>query len=361
MDSDKYLVICVAKNENPYIEEWIDHYLKMGFDKIIIGDNNDDDSLQELLSDYIKNDTVELYDCKGMTKFQGWFYTKFSTVGDYKWAAYFDCDEFLVVPGYQNIKDYLETVTDDCVCFNWIMMSNDGKLVKEDKPVLERFKTPMLPLNFIKNNYNVKSIIRGGKSFIFTGPHVPVPNEGGITYNYGGSNGNDIFHGMYVEQIDYRVGYIKHYTSRSFEECLEKSKRGYPDGGKINDAESVWRTCLPNTIMPLKDYIHLDINQWCKVIDSYEKDMDECKYIKIVTKCTGSIVGVIQNILALLEKYDDKVFIFERDKIPIDVYSIVLGYSLLTTNKVLTVSDDFEDYVKATNNLEPNFILTFTD
>ena len=97
-DRDKCVVICVAKNENDYIREWIDHNLSIGFDKVIIGDNNDDDSLKALLADYIENNTVTLYDCKGFKVFQDQFYTMFSTVGIYKWAAYFDCDEFLEIP-----------------------------------------------------------------------------------------------------------------------------------------------------------------------------------------------------------------------------------------------------------------------
>ena len=52
-DRDKYLVVTCAKNENEYIREWIQHYLDLNFDKIIICDNNDDESLLGVISDYI--------------------------------------------------------------------------------------------------------------------------------------------------------------------------------------------------------------------------------------------------------------------------------------------------------------------
>ena len=44
-DGDKYVVCTCARGENDYIVEFVDHYLNLGFDKIFICDNNDDDSL----------------------------------------------------------------------------------------------------------------------------------------------------------------------------------------------------------------------------------------------------------------------------------------------------------------------------
>ena len=355
-DKDKCVVICVAKNENEYIREWIDHNLSIGFDKIIIGDNNDDNSLSVLLSDYIEKGTVALYNCKGFKKFQGQFYTMFSTVGIYKWAAYFDCDEFLEIPLFDNIKDYLDTVSDDCISFNWITMSNENALIKKDGGVKERFKTPLLPLNFQKYNLNVKSIIRGGKSFVFSDPHVPEPNQEGLKYNYYGTKPNGIYHGMYADDIDYRVGYIRHYTCKSFEECLEKARRGYPDGGKVLGPDIIWKACNITTQPTIDEYVDIDVNVCGYVFEQFEDYINEYKYLKIEITQDASSFGILRNILKLMSKTNDKVIIFERN-IPTLLYSIILGYSFETTNKVLTVSDNFDDYIRATDGLKPNYII----
>ena len=143
-DKDKYIVVCVAKGENEYIREWIDHYLNLGFDKIMIGDNNDDFSLGEVLSDYVNDGYVEIFNCHGFQEFQIEFYTMFSSAANYKWAAYFDCDEFLELPGYDSVKEYLERQECACVCFNWLTYSNSGKLVKEKGPVQLRFPEPLM-------------------------------------------------------------------------------------------------------------------------------------------------------------------------------------------------------------------------
>ena len=61
-DLDKYIVLTFAKNEDRYIVEFVEHYLKLGFDKIIIVDNNDQPTLENILSEFIKQGTVELLD-----------------------------------------------------------------------------------------------------------------------------------------------------------------------------------------------------------------------------------------------------------------------------------------------------------
>ena len=33
-------LVCIAKNEDPYIEEWVNYNLKLGFDKVFIYENN---------------------------------------------------------------------------------------------------------------------------------------------------------------------------------------------------------------------------------------------------------------------------------------------------------------------------------
>jgi len=37
----KTALIAIAKCENPYIGEWLDHHLSMGFDLIVVADNDD--------------------------------------------------------------------------------------------------------------------------------------------------------------------------------------------------------------------------------------------------------------------------------------------------------------------------------
>lgn len=69
-DKDKYIVCTCARGENEYIVEYVEHYLNLDFDKIIICDNNDDDSIETVLKKYIDNGTVEIFNCRGFGSFK---------------------------------------------------------------------------------------------------------------------------------------------------------------------------------------------------------------------------------------------------------------------------------------------------
>ena len=59
------ICLCViAKNENLYVREFVEHYLNIGYNKIFIYDNNDKngETLDSVINDYIKKDFVQLID-----------------------------------------------------------------------------------------------------------------------------------------------------------------------------------------------------------------------------------------------------------------------------------------------------------
>ena len=99
---------CIVKNENKYLKEYVEYYLNLGFDKIIIGDNND--ILGEQVKDVVKeSEKVTIINVRGQKKIQCRFYEdcykKFKDVCD--WMAFFDADEFLELNNHNNIKDFL--------------------------------------------------------------------------------------------------------------------------------------------------------------------------------------------------------------------------------------------------------------
>ena len=46
-------LIAIAKNEQLYIAEWIEYHLSLGFDRLIIADNDDDLILSGFASDKV--------------------------------------------------------------------------------------------------------------------------------------------------------------------------------------------------------------------------------------------------------------------------------------------------------------------
>ena len=52
------VAICIeVKNDNRYIREWLDYHKKLGFDNIILYDNNDSngENILEVIDDYIES------------------------------------------------------------------------------------------------------------------------------------------------------------------------------------------------------------------------------------------------------------------------------------------------------------------
>ena len=70
---DDAIIVMICKNESRYLREFIDYHLGSGFDRIVIGDNNDVDGerYEGLLKDYIdkaRNDPIEIEDASKQKK-----------------------------------------------------------------------------------------------------------------------------------------------------------------------------------------------------------------------------------------------------------------------------------------------------
>lgn len=348
-DADKYIALTCAKNENDYIVEWIEHYLGLGFDKIIICDNNDDNSLDEIVADFVSRGTVEIFDCHGMTCFQERMFQMFCEEGNYKWCAYFDCDEFLELGVHSNIKEYLETKKEDCVAFNWVIFGPDGQLDKKPGKVSERFRVPYLPLLNIYNGF-LKGILRGGRfkfrNVRFSGGHLPYPMDEEVqnnTYNIGGYYLCDSAPYQTGYPLRYKEGYIKHYYTKSFEEWLDKAKRGWP---------------LNTESLPLYRYFSLESRE--KITRAqHEKDIflnDEWFIFRTTTlmeflkthniielaneKC--SAYGFVSMVLYIMSQVTGKIIFIKSKKVDDFLFAILLENAFATGNRVIYCKDDGE-------------------
>lgn len=143
----KSLLCCIAKDEDNYIDEWIRYNLKLGFDKIVIYQNNwrakipydikdnvilisfDTDSKFAQQSAY--NDCIER------------FYKEFS------WIAFFDVDEFLVIKKYPCVNQWLQEYSGfDSIGVNWKYFGDNGiKEVSDSNYSVTRFTKSQIGLD----------------------------------------------------------------------------------------------------------------------------------------------------------------------------------------------------------------------
>lgn len=230
----KIALVAIGRRENLYAVEFVEHYKKLGFDNIFILDNNHDgeEHFEEVLQPYVDEGFVKIIDYRNQTNCQMRAYTEvYAQLKDmYDWIAFYDFDEFLLVNG-MNVKDWLSRFPDDCqeVLVNWMCMTDSNLVHYDDRPLMDRFRTPMpfdRPVQYsFPDNFHVKAIIKGGLIVRFGGnPHVPDTPL--VAYNASGLRCEN----RPWQPIDYTIAHLRHFTTKTIEEWMtRKMQVGTPD------------------------------------------------------------------------------------------------------------------------------------
>ena len=238
----------MARQENKYIREYIDYYLKLGVEKFIFADNNlpNTEKLSDVIQDYIDKGTVEIIEIFGSNLGQSELYN--STYEKYKtkceWFLFFDLDEYLEVFFEKNkkliLKEFLPNeIFDECesIIFNWLIYSDNDLLHYDTTPLNKKFTQPLFDDDV---NRFVKAIVRGNLNKTIFLPeksnHMPEPGVvicdpmGKIDENY------DPF-SLSPPVFDH--GYLKHFLTKTAEEYCNKIKKGAPRNVKFDINEKV--------------------------------------------------------------------------------------------------------------------------
>jgi len=132
-------VLCVVVlNEKPYIDEWINYHLGLGFSKIVVYDNSASFDLREWRRQEQITPMVEVIHFPGLAPQERSYLTCAQSAlnGDFgenkKWAAFFDVDEFLVLKKHEHVDELLEEHLpkgSGALSINWVRFSFNGKLL----------------------------------------------------------------------------------------------------------------------------------------------------------------------------------------------------------------------------------------
>lgn len=236
------VLCCLAKNEHLYINDFVNHYLKLGFDKIYIYDNDDLD--KPFIGDYIENkEKVEIIDKRGVSKpkLQQEIYTDFYYSHKFDWVFYCDIDEFLF--GVDNVKTFLHRFDNKKigqVRVKWKLIGDDGFITRDmSKPVYEIFShraksTLNRGLNGRGNLENQgKAFVRGGiKNVVVTSPHfASIGCRSNIIISCLPS-GKPCYSGVVIrEDYSQETIYLNHYMTKSLSEFINQ---------KLNRSDAVF-------------------------------------------------------------------------------------------------------------------------
>ena len=231
INNTKVCLCTPAKNENRYIREFVEHYEKYGVDKIFLYDNNDieGEKFDEILSDYIEKDFVEVRDWRGKAKalmqmMNDCYQTNYQI---YDWLIFYELDEYIHLSNYTNVKPFLNLPRFkhcEVIYLNLICHTDNNLIYYDNRSLAERF--PRTVPKYKKGGYRleIKSILRGHI------PNIEITNNHLLSTDLHNCNGygnkNRYYYKTYSNQNDYKNYYIDHYYSKSTEEFIEKLNKG---------------------------------------------------------------------------------------------------------------------------------------
>jgi hypothetical protein len=234
---EEVAIVCIAKNEEKYIHEWIYYHIKLGVSKIIIYDNSDNHSLGNLNITWAGKVLVIHYPGSGKKEniqrqtepnFEG---TQVNAYDNYivnwrqrnllyKWVAFLDCDEFIKLTHNETIVQFLKRIDfhQGVLTMNWVHFGSNGHEKYINKPVLERFTKR--EKNIHAPFHKCICVITDILYWEYPG-HKPITNK-----FYRNSHGQHIPQDLYTKNPAITDIYIAHIMCKSKEEFEIKMKRG---------------------------------------------------------------------------------------------------------------------------------------
>jgi len=226
-------IVCIAKKESDYIEEFVKYHLAIGFKYIFIYDNEDIPTYKTLLQNYKNIIVIHLpfnnYNIPVQYKALEHFTTKILNYSNITHIAHIDIDEFISLKKHKNICDFInEYIINDCqgIGMNWRFFGSSHKTEKSDEPVTTRFT-----MCEKVGNKHIKTLFKKDKFLKYNTCHDVILSEGYIK-----STNGTIIKGPFNDNIDFNIIQLNHYKCKTLPEFQDIRKRMRADiKGNINE------------------------------------------------------------------------------------------------------------------------------
>ena len=217
-------VCCIAKDEHPFIREWINHHLLVGAEKIIIFDNDSNPGLKNSLREYVEHGFVDLYEISGKEQQMiAYDCCLREYEGKSKWIAFIDVDEFLIPKKYSDVRMILTDYEDfGGLGVHWVEFGSSGHMTRPQGMQMQNY-VHRFPLDHPKNMH-IKSIVQPGRVKSACDPHRFIYREPWFCVDENNFP-------LAESQGPFTAGDIQlnHYYYRSQEDYCRKLDRGRAD------------------------------------------------------------------------------------------------------------------------------------
>ena len=237
---DELSIVCIAKNEGDYIQEWVVYHLLAGVDRIYIYDNGSTDDLRALLNTYIKAGKVIYTFLPGKAAQLVAYRDAIKRFKNKtKYMAFIDCDEFLISEDHNiPLKEAIRKIFKlngkaGGIAVNWRMYGSSGHITKPKGLVTENFQ--YRGDGNSKGSECIKTI--ANPRFIKEFKHVHYPR-----YFWGFNNidekGNIVLDWRNPCEKTSKIR-INHYFTKSKEEWIIRRQRGKADTFDEDDKRTI--------------------------------------------------------------------------------------------------------------------------
>ena len=211
------VIVCIAKIESNYIEEFVKYHLALGFSTIYIYDNEDNPTYESLLCGYANKVKVIHLPYNNYHKGVQYvaldhFVKYFMHSNGITHVAHIDIDEFIVLKKHKNICDFInEYIVGNCsgIGMNWRFFGSSGHLTFTNSPITMRFT--MCEKN---SNQHIKTIFKVSDFISYNTCHdVNVKDHCTIK-----STDGKIISGPFNPNGDISVIQLNHYKCKTLQE-----------------------------------------------------------------------------------------------------------------------------------------------
>ncbi|MDR0466235.1 MAG: glycosyltransferase family 92 protein [Deltaproteobacteria bacterium] len=223
----QYLALCaIAKDEDPFLEEWVCHHALLGVEAFIIYDNGSVNPIRERLRPYINGNFLRVVEIRGKGRQMIAYNHCLREFGrQYRWLGFLDLDEYAVPKRDDDLRILLQDYEDAAALgLSWRWFGTNGHRARPKGTQLENYVLALADENWRRH---IKSFLWPQGVAGMWSPHFAVPFRGGCTVN----ERHEPVDGAAGDTFSAQLGQINHYYYRSWQDYYEKILRGLPDGG----------------------------------------------------------------------------------------------------------------------------------
>ena len=237
-------IVAIAKNEGPYLCEWLEYHLCAGVSKFYIYDNESSDTTKVILAPYIRRGIVEYTYYPGKQKqLHAYCEALEAHRFDCEYLAFIDIDEFIRPMKPMHIIDAVEAVLAGdnhakAVVINWRVFGSSGHLERPAGGVLKNFI--YRAKDSYKMNYHIKTIMNPRAAWYMCNAHYGFYWNGCMAVNTEGKMISN--HWNPVKSISKIC--IHHYFTKSLAEWKKRRAMGKADSKGIRPLQEFYNDNL---------------------------------------------------------------------------------------------------------------------